>query len=80
MGAELGATTSLFPYDEHSKSYLEVTNRSPIAKLAADVEEDLLKADPEVDKNPRNYFAKVIEIDLFFSWDFSRINFYPSPS
>ena len=64
MGAELGATTSLFPYDEHSKSYLEVTNRSPIAKLAADVEEDLLKADPEVDKNPRNYFAKVIEIDL----------------
>ena len=64
MGAELGATTSLFPYDDHSEKYLKVTNRSQIAALATRVQKELLSADPEVEKNPQSYFSKVIEIDL----------------
>ncbi|MBI3018369.1 MAG: aconitate hydratase [Deltaproteobacteria bacterium] len=64
MGAELGATTSIFPYDSHSEKYLKVTNRSKIGQLAHRYQEELLKQDPEIEKNPRNYFSKVIEIDL----------------
>ncbi len=63
MGAELGATTSIFPYDRRAKTYLEATRRMRIAALA-DANRDLLEADPEVLANPEEYFDKVIEIDL----------------
>lgn len=63
MGAELGATTSLFPFDKEMDSYLRATEREAIADLAT-AHAALLKADPEVEKNPRDYYDQVIEIDL----------------
>ena len=63
MGAELGATTSIFPYDARIKTYLEATRRSRIAVLA-DANRDLLVADPEVEADPKSYYDLVIEIDL----------------
>lgn len=63
MGAELGATTSIFPYDERMGTYLRVTKRADIAD-AADAHRVDLKADPEVEKEPTKFFDKVIEIDL----------------
>ncbi len=63
MGAEIGATTSLFPYDEKMSSYLKSTNRSDVAALA-DTIMDNLTADKEVLENPGKYFDSVIEINL----------------
>ena len=63
MGAELGATTSIFPYDRRAKTYLEATRRVRIAALA-DANRDLLQADPEVLADPESYYDLVIEIDL----------------
>lgn len=63
MGAELGATTSIFPYDERMGTYLRITKRADIAD-AADAHRADLKADPEVEKEPTKFFDKVIEIDL----------------
>ncbi|MDO8494502.1 MAG: aconitate hydratase [Deltaproteobacteria bacterium] len=63
MGAELGATTSVFPYDERSAAYLRATAREAIADLA-DQYKNLLTADPEVLQNPQKYFDEVIEINL----------------
>jgi aconitate hydratase len=63
MGAELGATTSLFPFDKEQENYLRATRRSEIADLAVK-HSDLLSADPEVEKNPEKFFDQVIEIDL----------------
>ncbi len=63
MGAELGATCSIFPYDSRMKDYLNVTNRADLAKLA-DQNLDLLCADSDVVENPEKYFDQVIEIDL----------------
>ncbi len=63
MGAELGATTSIFPYDKRAKTYLDATQRARIATLA-EANKDLLTADPEVEANPEAYFDLVIEIDL----------------
>ena len=63
MGAELGATTSIFPYDRRAKTYLEATRRVRIAALA-DANRDLLQADPEVLADPESHFDLVIEIDL----------------
>ena len=63
MGAELGATCSLFPYDTKMKAYLSATNRKNIAKLADQFKENLT-ADDEVLKEPHAYFDEVIEIDL----------------
>jgi len=63
MGAEIGATTSLFGYDEKMKSYLEGTERAEVAKLADAIKEDLT-GDPEVYANPEKYFDQVIEINL----------------
>jgi len=63
MGAELGATTSIFPYDERMGTYLRITKRADIAD-AADAHRADLKADPEVEKDPTKFFDKVIEIDL----------------
>lgn len=63
MGAEIGATTSTFGYDESMERYLRATNRSDVADLANAVKEHLT-ADPEVYANPEAYFDEVIEIDL----------------
>ncbi len=63
MGAELGATTSIFPYDKRAKTYLDATQRARIATLA-EANRDLLTADPEVAIDPESYFDLVIEIDL----------------
>jgi len=63
MGAEIGATCSIFPYDKRMETYLNSTNRKEIALLAND-HITLLQADPEVEKNPKQFFDKVIEIDL----------------
>jgi len=63
MGAELGATTSLFPFDERMGAYLEATGRRGVAALARD-HADLLRADPEVEANPDRYFDEVVELDL----------------
>ena len=63
MGAELGATCSIFPFDERMAAYLKATNRGFIAELA-EINRDLLEADPEVLKNPKAYFDEFYEIDL----------------
>ncbi len=63
MGAEIGATCSIFPYDSRMETYLNSTNRKEIASLANE-NIDLLKADPEVEQNPEQFFDKIIEIDL----------------
>ncbi len=63
MGAEIGATTSTFGYDESMERYLRSTNRADIADLANGVKEHLT-ADPEVYANPEKYFDEVIEINL----------------
>ncbi len=63
MGAELGATCSMFPYDERMGTYLKATNRAELAAIA-DKNKDLLTADEDVFKNPKKYYDEVIEIDL----------------
>ncbi|MBB5348163.1 aconitate hydratase [Desulfoprunum benzoelyticum] len=63
MGAELGATTSLFPFDRRMQLYLQSCGRREAAELAGQ-HADLLRADPEVLADPTRYFAEVIEIDL----------------
>jgi aconitate hydratase len=63
MGAEIGATTSIFPYDVNTSSYLRATFRADVAEGADAVASDL-RADPEVDADPDRFFDHVIEIDL----------------
>jgi len=63
MGAEIGATCSIFPYDSKMETYLRATNRGEIADIA-NKHVELLTEDPDVEKNPEKYFDKVIRIDL----------------
>jgi aconitate hydratase len=63
MGAEVGATTSIFPYDAKSEEYLIATGRKEIADAAKQLMADL-QPDPEVISNPEKYYDKVIEINL----------------
>ena len=63
MGAEIGATTSTFGYDESMRRYLEATGRTEIADMADGIKEHLT-GDPEVYANPEQYFDQVIEINL----------------
>ena len=63
MGAEIGATTSTFGYDESMERYLRATERAEVADAANTVKEHLT-ADPEVYANPEQYFDQVIEINL----------------
>lgn len=63
MGAEVGATTSIFPYDEKSAEYLVATDRKEIVEVINSVKEHL-KADTEVENNPEKYYDRVIEINL----------------
>jgi aconitate hydratase len=63
MGAELGATCSVFPFDSRMADYLKSTNRADLAKLAEE-NKDILSADSEVLQNPAKFYDQVIEIDL----------------
>lgn len=63
MGAEVGATTSTFGYDESMDRYLRATDRVDVADAALEVKEHLT-ADPEVYADPEKYFDQLIEIDL----------------
>jgi aconitate hydratase len=63
MGAEVGATTSIFAYDESMERYLAATGREEVAKYANLVKE-YLDADAEVYENPDIYYDQVIEINL----------------
>lgn len=63
MGAELGATCSVFPFDSRMSTFLKATDREDLAKLA-DENIDLLGADIEVIENPHKYYDEVIEINL----------------
>lgn len=63
MGAEVGATTSLFPYDEKMNEYLGATNRTVIAELSDSVRKELM-ADAEVEQAPDKYYDQIIEINL----------------
>jgi aconitate hydratase len=63
MGAEIGATCSLFAYDERMAAYLKATERTEVAALADGVK-DYLRPDAEVYANPELYYDQLIEIDL----------------
>ena len=63
MGAELGATTSIFPYDQRMAKYLVATKRSQLAKIA-DRYAHLLTPDQEVNNNPDSFYDLVVEINL----------------
>jgi aconitate hydratase len=63
MGAEIGATCSLFPYDAKMSAYLKATEREEVA-LLADKIRDSLRPDPEVYANPAAYYDQLIEINL----------------
>ncbi len=63
MGAEIGATTSLFPFDEKMVAYLKKTGREDVAELASQNANNL-KADNEVYENPEKYYDQILEINL----------------
>lgn len=63
MGAEVGATTSVFAYDDSMSRYLRATGRQEVAEMADNLKSHLT-ADPDVYSNPHEYFDQVIEIDL----------------
>ncbi|MDW8334687.1 MAG: aconitate hydratase, partial [Bacteroidia bacterium] len=63
MGAEIGATTSTFAYDDSMRRYLRATGRDEVVRLADAVAEHLT-ADPDVYQNPEKYFDQLIEINL----------------
>lgn len=63
MGAEIGATTSLFPFDARMADYLRATGRDDVAALA-EQHAAALVADPEVEQHPERFFDRIIDIDL----------------
>lgn len=63
MGAEIGATTSIFGYDASMARYLKSTGRTDVATMADQIAADLT-GDPEVYKDPHTYFDQVLELDL----------------
>jgi len=63
MGAESGPTTSIFPYDNRSRAYLEATGRRGVAD-AADAVSEHLRPDEEVLRDPQSFFDEIVEIDL----------------
>jgi len=63
MGAEIGATTSIFGYDKKMSDYLRATGRQAVAD-GADAVVSLLNSDPEVEVNPKKYYDQLIEINL----------------
>jgi len=63
MGAEIGATSSIFAYDAHMATYLETTERGDLLPVI-EAFRDLLVSDAEVDENPHAYYHQVLELDL----------------
>jgi aconitate hydratase A / 2-methylisocitrate dehydratase len=63
MGAELGATTSVFPFDQKMIAYMNITDRSDLANLAL-ANKALLVADPEVYQTPEKHYDQIVEVDL----------------
>ncbi|MCH8091027.1 MAG: aconitate hydratase [Proteobacteria bacterium] len=63
MGAELGATTSMFPYDEHMAKYLQATGRAALVPLA-EKHRHLLAPDDEVEAEPEKHYDRVVRLDL----------------
>ena len=63
MGAELGATGSIFPFDDHMALYLEATGRGALVEQARQ-HTHLLEADPEVEAEPDRFYDRVVDIDL----------------
>ena len=63
MGAELGATTSIFPFDEQMFKYLQITDRAAVAETAQEYAK-YLTADPDIELEPEKYFDRIVEIDL----------------
>jgi aconitate hydratase len=63
MGAELGATTSVFPFDQKMVAYLNITDRADLANLAI-ANKSLLVPDPEVLQSPEKYYDQIVEVDL----------------
>jgi aconitate hydratase len=63
MGAELGATTSMFPADEHMVKYLRATGKNNLVPLMQQNQE-LLEPDKEVEADPEKYYDRVVELDL----------------
>src|SRR5690242_2351083 len=63
MGAELGATTSVFPFDQKMVAYMNITDRSDLANLAS-ANKPLLVADSEVSQSPEKYYDQIVEVDL----------------
>jgi aconitate hydratase len=63
MGAEIGATTSIFGYDNRMAGYLKSTGRAEVAKMADEIAA-YLRPDPEVVQNPEKYYDQVLELDL----------------
>ena len=63
MGAELGATTSVFPFDQKMVAYLNITDRADLANLAI-ANKSLLVADPDVYQSPEKYYDQIVEVDL----------------
>jgi len=63
MGAEVGATTSIFAFDESMQRYLKATGREKVAEMA-DKMKDVLSPDPEIYENPEKYYDELIEINL----------------
>ena len=63
MGAEVGATTSIFAYDASMERYLKATGRGEVADIANSIK-DYLSSDPEIYKNAEQYYDQVIEINL----------------
>ncbi len=63
MGAEIGATTSVFPFDEKMAAYLRITNRADVAALAEGLANELM-ADKEVYQTPNQFYDQIVEINL----------------
>jgi aconitate hydratase len=63
MGAELGATTSVFPFDQKMVAYMNITDRADLANLAL-ANKALLVADPEVYQSPEKHYDQIVEVDL----------------
>ena len=63
MGAEIGATTSMFPYDDHMGAYLKATDRGGIV-THAEANKHLLEPDAEVEANPEAHYDRVVRLDL----------------
>ncbi len=63
MGAELGATTSMFPADDRMSTYLRATGRGDLVPLIEKYQQ-LLEPDPEVEANPEQYYDRVVRLDL----------------